>query len=77
MTLLQAKTNAIYQIKKIHTQDTKLLHRFLSFGIIEGAILTPLHHSSRGATLAIQIQNSQIALRESEAEKIEVELCQQ
>ncbi len=71
-TLMSAPLNKPCNIKAIHTSDTKLLARFISFGINTGASVIPLHHSSRHATLALQVQGTQIALRESEAKKIEV-----
>lgn len=72
-TLMAAPLNKPCIIKTFHADDTKLLSRFLSFGITIGTKVVPLYHSSRHATLALQIQNTQVALRASEAQKIEIQ----
>ncbi|WP_104697624.1 MULTISPECIES: FeoA family protein [unclassified Helicobacter] len=74
MKLTEAIINTPYKITQINNEDKKLLDRLLSFGITKGSVITPIHYSAKKSTLAIKIQNSQIALRYCEAHQIQVEL---
>lgn len=71
-TLLTAPLNYPCKIKALHIQDQDLLNRLMSFGIRVESVVTPLYHSSKKATIAIQVHRSQVALRSSEAQKIEI-----
>ena len=73
MILIETTINTPYQIVAINSQDQKLIARLLSFGITKGNIIIPLFFSIKKSTLAVSIQQSQIALRYSEASQIIVE----
>ncbi|PAF45133.1 FeoA family protein [Helicobacter sp. 11S02596-1] len=73
MTLDQCEKGKSYKIKNIDFCDNALKNRFISFGIAKNAIFTLLYCSTKKSTLAISINQSQIALREHEAKYIEVE----
>lgn len=73
MKLTEAMVNISYKIINIDSEDKKFLDRLLSFGIAKDSIIIPTHYSAKKSTLAIKIQNSQIALRNCEAEQIQVE----
>lgn len=73
MNLIESTINMSYQVIAIDSDDEKLITRLLSFGIAKGSIITPLHFSIKKSTLAILVQQSQIALRYSEASKIIIE----
>ncbi|PAF46843.1 hypothetical protein BKH46_06410 [Helicobacter sp. 12S02634-8] len=73
MTLDQCQKGKTYKIKNINFCDDALKNRFISFGITKDSIFTLLHHSTKKSTLAIHINQTQIALRDHEAKFIEVE----
>ncbi|PAF48895.1 hypothetical protein BKH41_04510 [Helicobacter sp. 12S02232-10] len=73
MTLDQCEKGKSYKIKNINFCDNALKNRFISFGITKNTIITLLHCSTKKSTLAILINQSQIALRDHEAKFIEVE----
>ncbi|MCK5648770.1 MAG: ferrous iron transport protein A [Gammaproteobacteria bacterium] len=50
----------------------ELKNRFSSFGLVKGAKVTIEGHSLAKKTMEIRINKTHIALRSSEAEKIEV-----
>ncbi|MFA9373598.1 FeoA family protein [Poseidonibacter sp.] len=74
MTLdkLNIKESAI--IKQIDC-DSVLKNRFYSFGIVKGSTISVVGITLAKSTIEIKINNSKIALRISEAAKIEVEKC--
>lgn len=73
MTLDQAELGKIYKIKSIDLCDSALKNRFISFGITKNSIIQLLHSSAKKSTLAISINQSQVALRDYEARFIEIE----
>ncbi|PAF41481.1 FeoA family protein [Helicobacter sp. 11S03491-1] len=73
MTLDQCQKGEPYKIKSIHFCDDALRNRFISFGITQDAIVTLLYASTKKSTLAVIINQSQIALRDYEAKHIQVE----
>lgn len=73
MNLIESTINTPYKVIAIDSNDDKLIARLLSFGITKGSIITPLYFSIKKSTLAISAQQSQIALRYSEASKIIIE----
>lgn len=73
MTLFEGNENQIYEIKDIQTQDEALKHRLFSLGITKNSHILLERFSSNKATLAIQANQTKIALRDSEAKRIIVE----
>lgn len=73
MTLFEGQENKIYKISAIETDNEVLKHRFLSLGIAKDSRVVIERFSSKKATLAIQINNVKIALRDTEAQHIVVE----
>ena len=72
MTLNELKIKQTAQIVSINC-DSVLKNRLYSFGIIKGAFVTIEELTLTKSTIEIKINRSKIALRLSEAEKIEVE----
>jgi len=73
MTLVDLKKNQKAIIKKIDaTPDLK--QRLLSLGIVRGAEVEVVDCSMSKSTVEIKVGNTLVALRDSEAKKIEVEL---
>ncbi|PAF51250.1 FeoA family protein [Helicobacter sp. 13S00477-4] len=73
MTLDEGEQGKTYRINKIEFCDDALKNRFISFGITKDAIVTLLHCTTKKSTLAISINESQVALRDREAKYIQVE----
>ena len=71
MTLDQLDKNEEAVIVKINC-DRILKNRFYSLGIVKFSKLTVKEKTLTSSTLEIEINNSKIALRISEAQKIEV-----
>lgn len=74
MTLNQLDLNENAIIKNISAEET-LKARFNSFGIIKTAIIKVLAITLAKETIEIQVNRTRIAIRLSEALKIEVEKC--
>ena len=72
MTLNELKIKQTAQIVSINC-DSVLKNRLYSFGIIKGAFVTIEELTLTKSTIEIKINRSKIALRLSEAEKIEVQ----
>ena len=72
MTLDKLNINDEATIKSINC-DSVLKNRFYSFGIIKGAKIKIEEVTLTKSTIEIKIDQSRIALRLSEANKIEVE----
>lgn len=73
MTLFEGQENKTYKINAIQTNNEALKHRFLSLGITKDSRVIIERFSSKKATLAIQINNAKIALRDTEAQHIVIE----
>lgn len=52
--------------------EKELKNRFSSFGIIKGVVIHAEQYSLARQTMEIRINNTRIALRLSEAEKVEI-----
>ena len=72
MTLNQLKLHESAIIKNINC-DEMLKHRFYSFGITRGVKIELIEITLTKSTFEIKINQSKIALRLSEASKIEVD----
>jgi ferrous iron transport protein A len=75
MTLNELKIKESAEIIAINC-DNVLKNRLYSFGIIKGAIVKIEELTLTKSTIEIKINQSKIALRLSEAEKIEVKYAQ-
>lgn len=73
MTLYDGALGERYKIIYCDTGDDALRDRFMSFGIVKNKICQVVSHSLRRLAIAILIDGTQIALRESEAKMIIVE----
>ena len=71
-TVLTSKKGDKLKIKKLHTTGD-LRQRLISFGIIKGAEVKILGYSANKSTIEIKVAKMTIALRSSEADKIEVD----
>ena len=72
MRIIDCKINKSYIVKKLHTTGA-LRQRLISFGILKGIEIKYLAHTNLKGTYEIQVGKMNIALRQVEAEKIEVE----
>lgn len=72
MTLDKVKIKESAKIIAINC-DSILKNRLYSFGIVKGAIVSVEEATFTKSTIEIKINHSKIALRISEASKIEVE----
>lgn len=72
MTLDKLKLNEEAIISSINCDDV-LKNRFYSFGIIKGSTLKVVAFTLTKSTIEIKINQTKVALRLSEASKIEVE----
>lgn len=71
MKLSELKVGEVGIIKKINAKEP-LKSRLLSFGITRNQKIKILEHTLAKNTFEIEINNTKIALREEEAEQIEV-----
>jgi len=71
-TLLRCQKGDQLKITKLHTTGD-LRQRLISFGIIKGALVEILGYSANKSTIEIRVAKMTIALRSSEADKIEVQ----
>ncbi len=74
MTLDQLKKNDEAIILNINADKT-LKSRFNSFGITKGTKISVITTTMAKETLEIKVNRTKIALRISEASKIEIEKC--
>jgi ferrous iron transport protein A len=75
MTLNELKIKESAQIIAINC-DSVLKNRLYSFGIIKGAIVTVEESTLTKSTIEIKVNQSKIAIRLSEASKIEVKYAE-
>ena len=71
-TLLDCHKGCQARVKKIHA-DYDLKQRLISFGVMKGAEMTVLEHTSQKKTIEIKVGKMRLALRDVEAAFIEVE----
>ena len=73
MKLIELKKNQKAIIKKIDASD-ELKKRFFSLGLIRGALIEIIDCSLAKSTIELKVGTTLIALRDSEAKTIEVEI---
>lgn len=61
-----------YKITSLLSDDVELKDRLHSFGINEDNILTVSEFSPKKLTISVMVNNSQVALRDSEARVVQV-----
>jgi len=71
-TLLDCKKACKVKVLKLNAQ-TELKQRLISFGIMKEAQIEVLEHAPAKKTIEIKVGKMRIALRDQEAELIEVE----
>lgn len=71
MTLDQLKKGECATVVAINA-SSELKNRFYSFGIVKGVNVVAEEHTLAKKTIGIRVDRSQIALRISEAEKVEI-----
>ncbi|MEN8302667.1 MAG: FeoA family protein [Campylobacterota bacterium] len=71
-TLLDCKKACRVKVLKLNAA-TDLKQRLISFGIMKGSEIEVLEHAPAKKTIEIKIGKMRIALRDQEAELIEVE----
>jgi len=71
-TLLDCHKGCQAEVKKIHA-DTALKQRLISFGVMKGATISVLEHAPKKKTIEIKVGKMRLALRDVEAQMIEVE----
>jgi len=74
MTLDQLEIDESALVKSINCEPA-LKNRFYSFGIIKGSKVYVEEVTLTKSTIEIKINNTKVALRLTEASKIEVEKC--
>lgn len=62
------------KITKIQSDNPIVRNRLLSLGLVEGRQLQVTHRSPMGGTICIELIGCSLALRQSEAEAISVEI---
>lgn len=73
MTLYDCNVGEQCRIVAFETQDSALKNRFMSFGIVKDKVCRVVSHSIRRLAVAVVVEGTQIALRDSEAKSIIVE----
>ncbi len=71
-TLLDCKKECEVRVTKLNAKD-ELKQRLISFGIMKEATITVLEHAPAKSTIEIKVGKTRIALRDKEAQLIEVE----
>ena len=71
-TLLDCKKACRVKVLKLNAK-TDLKQRLISFGIMKEAIIEVLEHAPGKKTIEVKVGKMRIALRDQEAELIEVE----
>ncbi|MCK5697748.1 MAG: ferrous iron transport protein A [Gammaproteobacteria bacterium] len=71
MTLDQLKKGQFAQIKAIKASK-ELKNRFISFGLVKGAKIYIESYSLAKKTIEVRINNTRLAIRATEAKKVEV-----
>jgi ferrous iron transport protein A len=70
-TLLECKKACIVQVIKLNAKD-ELKQRLISFGIMKEATIEVLEYAPAKSTIEVKVGKMRIALRDKEAELIEV-----
>ena len=73
MTLDKLNVGDKAVIKAVNCEN-ELKNRFYSFGMVKGSIVTVEEITLARSTMEIRIKNTKVAIRFSEAAKIEIEI---
>jgi ferrous iron transport protein A len=73
MTLDKLNIGDKAEIKAVNCEN-ELKNRFYSFGMVKGSIITVEEITLARNTMEIRIKNTKVAIRFSEAAKIEIEI---
>ncbi|WP_238700265.1 FeoA family protein [Helicobacter jaachi] len=73
MTLCDCSLGDVCKIVRCESQDSALKDRLMSFGIVKDKICKVMRYSLGRLAVAIMIDGTQVALRDSEARLIVVE----
>ncbi|MCH5312799.1 MAG: ferrous iron transport protein A [Helicobacter sp.] len=76
MTLYECALGAKCKIISCEAKDEALCDRLMSFGIVKDKICQVVNHSFRRLAVVILIEGTQVALRDSEAKMIIVEVLE-
>lgn len=71
-TLYDCRKGDSVKVVKIHS-DTTLKQRLISFGIMKEARMEVLEHAPAKSTIEVKVSKTRVALRDKEAQLIEVE----
>jgi len=71
-TLLNCQKGCSVHVKKLHA-DCALKQRLISFGVMKGVSISVLEHAPKKKTIEIKVGKMRLALRDVEAQMIEVE----
>lgn len=71
-TLIDCNKACRVKVIKLHAKS-ELKQRLMSFGIMKESVIDVLEHAPGKSTVEIKVGKMQIALRDKEAELIEVE----
>ena len=71
-TLFDCDKNIKVKVLKINAKSD-LKQRLISFGIMKEAVIEVLEHAPKKSTIEIKVSKMRIALRDKEAQEIEVE----
>lgn len=71
MKLHEMKKGQSGQIQSI-IGNTPVVQRLYEMGVIPGSLVRVMHFAPLGGPMSIRIQNTQLALRKSEAQLIEI-----
>ena len=74
MTLDKLNVGDKAVIKAVNCEN-ELKNRFYSFGMVKGSIVTVEEITLARSTMEIRIKNTKVAIRFSEAAKIEIEIA--
>ena len=69
--LFDCEKDTKVEVTKINAK-TDLKQRLISFGVMKGAIIEVLEHAPRKSTIEVKVGKMRIALRDKEAQEIEV-----
>ena len=71
-TLIDCKKACKVKVVRLNA-PTELKQRLISFGIMKESLIEVLEHAPRKSTIEVKVGKMRIALRDKEAELIEVE----
>jgi ferrous iron transport protein A len=71
-TLFDCHKGCVARVKKINAEHG-LKQRLISFGVMKGSEISVLEHAPKKKTIEIKVGKMRLALRDIEAQHIEVE----